>query len=428
MHLLTVAATTLLTLSFVSATPNFFTGRGTDSNDDTDKESIPVDKCPSLPLWGPSYAPVPGSCTKYYRCAIITGQPIIFECPVPLQFNPITGYCDIFQNVRCKNGKYPTDYEYGDKSKKPVDDNSGYSGDKDKRQDEEENGDTDVDSNDQQIPDGTTNGDGDNQTVIDNTQDSSTQLNDNVKNIKTALQNQSYAITEPTDTSSDTSNTQEDLFSDDFDAISEIHNEDDGEEYPSNNMGRYNLYKRDDIKDRGNEEEEEEEEDTLEDDGYTGGDDASDKISNDKEELSSVDEENYVEDDNDKEEGSDYETGNDYDEEEEDTLEDDGYTGGDGASDKISDDKDELSSVDEENYVEDDNDKEEGSDYETGNDYDEEEIIDGEINSNHDEHQSNNNYKEESSTYETENDYDEQENIGDDEEYSSIDNYNTTKN
>ncbi|KAG2224901.1 hypothetical protein INT45_010850 [Circinella minor] len=377
MHLITVATTTLLTLSFVSAIPNFFTRRGAASNDDTSKESIPVDKCPSLPLWGPSYAPVPGSCTKYYRCAIITGQPIIFECPVPLQFNPITGRCDIFQNVRCKNGKYPTDYEYGDKSKKPADDNSGHSGDRDKRQ-VEENGDIGVDSTDQQITDDTTNGDGDGdeQTVLDNTQNSGTQSNNNVDsnsmtidNINTG-QNQSYAITEPTDAASDinTNNTQEVLFSDDFDSTYENDNKDDSKEEFSNSFSRggYNFYKREDIKEKDNKED--------------------------------------------------------------DAREDNGYGGGDDASDVISDDKDELSSGDGKNYVEDNNDKEEESDYETGNDYGEEEIIDSDIDSSYVEQQSNDGYKEESSDDGTENDYDEQKIIGDDEEYSSIDNYNTTKN
>ena len=260
MHLLAVATTTLLTFSFVSAIPSLFTRLPTASDDDTSKEYIPADKCPSLRLWGPYYATVSGSCTKYYRCSIITGQPVILECPGPLQFNPISGYCDIFQNVRCKDGEYPTDYIYDNKSKGSASDSSGHSNDWDKRQVGKNDG-ANADPSGQQVTDGDATGDAegdtigdaiddaggdatgdaktdatddtegdadgdadiDDQTIIDNTENSTTQPDDIVNgapvdNITSAGQVHEYVISEPTASANDIAinSSQQALFSKDF--------------------------------------------------------------------------------------------------------------------------------------------------------------------------------------------------------------------
>ncbi|KAI7858022.1 hypothetical protein BDC45DRAFT_598282 [Circinella umbellata] len=96
MHLYSysVVFTTLLVLSMVSAAP----GGG-------EKETNSVDTCANLTLVNSRYAPVQDSCTKYYYCSSKSKKPVILECKSGKQFNKLTGKCDTYDNVGCKDGK-----------------------------------------------------------------------------------------------------------------------------------------------------------------------------------------------------------------------------------------------------------------------------------------------------------------------------------
>ena len=95
MHFYSVAAITLLVLSLISGALG---GGG--------KEPDLIDNCAKLPPSGPRYAPVQGSCTKYYNCASKSKKRVIYECKSGKQFNKFTGKCDIYNNVRCKDGQF----------------------------------------------------------------------------------------------------------------------------------------------------------------------------------------------------------------------------------------------------------------------------------------------------------------------------------
>ncbi|KAG2224902.1 hypothetical protein INT45_010851 [Circinella minor] len=94
MHLYSVVVTTLLALSMGSAAP---TGG--------EKETNPVDTCANLSLVNSRYAPIQDSCTKYYYCPSKSKKPEIYECKSGKQFNKLTGKCDTYDNVGCKDGK-----------------------------------------------------------------------------------------------------------------------------------------------------------------------------------------------------------------------------------------------------------------------------------------------------------------------------------
>ena len=100
MHLYSVAVTTLSVLSLVSGA---LAGGW--------KEANLVGNCTNLPPSGPRYALVQGSCTKYYNCASKSKKPVIYECKSGKQFNKATNKCDIYNKVRCKDGKFLSHYD-----------------------------------------------------------------------------------------------------------------------------------------------------------------------------------------------------------------------------------------------------------------------------------------------------------------------------
>ncbi|XP_018330415.1 uncharacterized protein LOC108740556 isoform X2 [Agrilus planipennis] len=71
------------------------------SSEENQQESQTSFECPPSSQEEAINMVYPGNCYKFYKC--FNGVPEVYDCPAPLQFNPVVGICDEPENVGCSS-------------------------------------------------------------------------------------------------------------------------------------------------------------------------------------------------------------------------------------------------------------------------------------------------------------------------------------